>query len=101
MAEAGILGVRSWRVKRGITLESIAAATKLSVRQLDAIETGDFKRLPGGIYNTNYLKQYARAIGFAERELISFYQESFEQPAAKSQEPVRSGTRILGPLFQN
>lgn len=101
MAEAGILGVRSWRVKRGITLEAIAAATKLSVRQLDAIEAGDFKRLPGGIYNTNYLKQYARAIGFAEHELLTFYRDSLENPTKHVAETPQSQTRFLGPLFQN
>ncbi len=101
MADAGILGVRSWRVKRGITLEAIAAATKLSLRQLNAIEAGDFKRLPGGIYNTNYLKQYARAIGFAETELLSFYEDSMAVPAQRVQEAPRSHGRLLGPLFQN
>jgi cytoskeletal protein RodZ len=61
---------------RGITLESIADATKLSVRLLDAIEKGDFKRLPGGIYNTNYIRQYARAIEFSESELLAVYHAS-------------------------
>jgi cytoskeleton protein RodZ len=75
MAETGILGVKSWRQRKGITLESIAASTKLSVRQLDAIEVGDFKRLPGGIYNTNYIRQYAQAIGFDEANLLAYYNE--------------------------
>jgi cytoskeletal protein RodZ len=75
MADTGILGVKSWRQQKGISLESIAASTKLSVRQLDAIEVGDFKRLPGGIYNTNYIKQYAQAIGFNEVDLLAYYNE--------------------------
>jgi cytoskeletal protein RodZ len=75
MAETGILGVKSWRQQKGISLESIAESTKLSVRQLDAIELGDFKRLPGGIYNTNYIRQYARAIGFDEVNLLAYYNE--------------------------
>lgn len=48
MVETGILGVKSWRERKGISLESIAESTKLSVRHLDAIEIGDFRRLPGG-----------------------------------------------------
>jgi cytoskeletal protein RodZ len=75
MAETGILGVKSWRQQKGISLESIASSTKLSVRQLDAIEVGDFKRLPGGIYNTNYIRQYAQAIGFSEKDLLAYYNE--------------------------
>jgi cytoskeletal protein RodZ len=83
MAETGILGVKSWRQRKGISLESIAASTKLSIRQLDAIEIGDFKRLPGGIYNTNYIKQYARAIGFDETDLLAYYNEACTPPAGE------------------
>lgn len=75
MAEQGILGVKSWRQQKGISLESISAETKLSVRHLDAIENGNFKRLPGGIYNTSYIRQYARAIGFDEINLLTVYRQ--------------------------
>ncbi len=32
-------------------------------------------RLPGGIYNTNYIRQYAQAIGFDETDLLAYYNE--------------------------
>jgi cytoskeletal protein RodZ len=54
-------------------LEEIAAVTKISVRSLRAIECGEFKKLPGGIYNTNYIRQYAQAIDFDESELLNYY----------------------------
>jgi cytoskeletal protein RodZ len=76
--DADILGLRKWRQRKGISLESIAQNTKLSVRHLQAIESGDFRKLPGGIYNTNYIRQYARAIGFDEAKLLGFYHS---QPA--------------------
>jgi cytoskeletal protein RodZ len=71
--DADILGLRKWRQRKGISLESISQNTKLSVRHLQAIESGDFRKLPGGIYNTNYIRQYARAIGFDEAKLLGFY----------------------------
>ena len=76
MRDTSILGVKIWRQQKGISLETIAASTKLSVRHLEAIESGDFSRLPGGIYNTNYIKQYARAIEFDEADLLAFYQDT-------------------------
>jgi cytoskeletal protein RodZ len=97
MNETGILGVKVWRRQKGISLESIAASTKLSVRQLEAIEAGEFSRLPGGIYNTNYIKQYARAIDFDEADLLAFYQD-FCKPPARDDRPQ---SRISGPLFQH
>ncbi len=97
----GILGVKNWRKQRGISLETIAASTKLSVRQLEAIEAGDFSRLPGGIYNTNYIKQYARAIDFDEADLLAFYQDTCKplNPASRAAKPVVS--RISSALFQH
>ena len=102
MTETGILGVKSWRQRKGISLESIAASTKLGVRQLEAIEAGDFKRLPGGIYNTNYIKQYARAIGFEESDLLAFYHGAVNPPAAQAGRTAQRTTpRMTNPLFQH
>jgi len=68
-----VLGLASIRHNRGLTLEQISKNTKISVRSLQAIEQGEFKKLPGGIYNTSYIRQYARAIEFDEHELLAYY----------------------------
>ena len=68
-----MLGLATIRHNRGITLEQIAASTKISIRSLEAIERGEFRKLPGGIYNTSYIRQYARAIDYDESELLKFY----------------------------
>jgi cytoskeletal protein RodZ len=97
MNDTGILGVKTWRLRKGISLGSIAASTKLSVRQLEAIESGDFSRLPGGIYNISYIRQYARAIEFDESDLLAFYQDCCNpvaQPVRSEPEPSR-GSRLL------
>jgi cytoskeletal protein RodZ len=89
MKDTSILGVKIWRQKKGISLETIAASTKLSVRHLEAIESGDFSRLPGGIYNTSYIKQYARAIEFDETDLLAYYQASCCPPIPAQSEEAR------------
>jgi cytoskeleton protein RodZ len=101
MKDTSILGVKLWRTQKGISLESIAASTKLSVRQLEAIESGNFSRLPGGIYNTNYIKQYARAIEFDEIGLLAFYRESCAAPAAIAGAGERPPSRFSRPLLQH
>jgi cytoskeletal protein RodZ len=68
-----VLGLASIRRNRGLSLEQISQNTKISVRSLQAIEEGEFKKLPGGIYNTSYIRQYARAIEFDESELLAYY----------------------------
>jgi cytoskeletal protein RodZ len=61
---------------KGVSLEEIAERTKISLRFLRAIEAGEFEKLPGGIFNTSYLRQYAAAIGFDEAELLAHYDSS-------------------------
>src|SRR5690349_4171387 len=94
--ESSVLGVSSVRSSKGITLEQIADQTKISMRSLRAIEKGEFKKLPGGIYNTSYIRQYARAIDFDESELLAYYHASTRlnapTPAAK---PDRGGVGTL------
>ena len=76
-----VLGLATIRHNRGLSLDQIAAATKIGIRSLRAIEDGDFQKLPGGIYNTSYIKQYARAIDFDEDELLAFYYARMNSPA--------------------
>ena len=71
--DTSVLGLTNIRKNRGITLEQIAASTKISKRSLEAIERGDFRKLPGGIYNTSYIRQYARAIDYDESTLLAYY----------------------------
>jgi len=61
------------RSTAGISLEEIAARTKISLRFLRAIEAEEFDQLPGGIFNTSYLRQYAAAIGYDESHLLAYY----------------------------
>jgi cytoskeletal protein RodZ len=71
--DRSVLGLATIRHNRGITLEQIAESTKISIRSLEAIERGEFRKLPGGIYNTSYIRQYARAIDYDESALLEFY----------------------------
>ena len=71
--DGSVLGLATIRQNRSISLAQIAESTKISVRSLEAIERGEFSKLPGGIYNTSYIRQYARAIGVDEGSLVNMY----------------------------
>ena len=97
-----VLGLSTIRKNRGVSLEQIAEATKISVRLLQAIECGDFRKLPGGIYNTSYIRQYARAIDYDETAILRlYYREMGSEPVrpenGKSEIPnLRPASSILG-----
>ena len=59
-----------YRRKVGVSLEQIAAATKINIRFLQAIEAEEYESLPGGVFRTSYIRQYAAAIGFDEDRLL-------------------------------
>jgi cytoskeletal protein RodZ len=90
--EKSVLGLPKIRRNRGISLEQISQSTKISVRCLEAIEQGDFGKLPGGIYNTSYIKQYARAIDYDESALLAVYQKAVLTGSAGAQASSSNGS---------
>ena len=59
------------RVRAGMTLEDVARSTRVPRWVLEAIEKGEFDRLPSGIYRRSYVKAYAQAIHLAPAEVLS------------------------------
>ncbi|MBI4757123.1 MAG: helix-turn-helix domain-containing protein [Betaproteobacteria bacterium] len=60
--ENGPVGAALLRIReaRGLSLEDIARALKLSVRQLEAIESDDFRNLGGTVFVRGFVRNYAR-----------------------------------------
>jgi len=84
------------RKKSGVSLEEIAQSTKISSRFLQAIESEQFDQLPGGIFSTSYLRQYAEAIGYDEVALVAFYNQKMNPSAPISKGPqTETGGRSL------
>ena len=74
------LNLAGARREKGVTLEEIVQSTRIAGHFLEAIETEDFGQLPGGVYNTSYIRQYARAIGYDETALLAHYRSQIEPP---------------------
>jgi cytoskeleton protein RodZ len=67
------LELASRRKRTALSLEQISKATKIGIRSLEAIEAEEFQKLPGGVYSTSYIRQYARAIDFDEALILEVY----------------------------
>lgn len=80
-----------FRNRAGVSLEQIAKSTKISSRFLEAIERERFDQLPGGIFTTSYLRQYALAIGYDEEALVAFCNQKMN-PSEPCAEPARAET---------
>ena len=85
------------RQNRSISLRQIAESTKIGIRSLEAIEQGDFRKLPGGIYTTSYIRQYARAIDYDESAILAVYYREAAGPHPDSgQLGGRKGKGMIG-----
>ena len=61
------------REMRGVSLEEISTATRISTRFLDALETEQWDRLPGGVFNRGFVRAVAHFLGLDEEALIAEY----------------------------
>ena len=90
------------RRSRKISVDQIAALTKIKQSYLTAIEQGEFEKRPGGVYTTSYIRQYARAIDFPEHDLLLRFNSatgtSSPAPIERQERPSpqSSSPRFLG-----
>jgi cytoskeleton protein RodZ len=91
------------RESKGISLDQIAAETRISTRFLLAIENEEFNLLPGGIFNRGFVRTYAEKVGLDPDQSVADYErlvQIHEPPEASSMASPRSakGDRHLYPL---
>jgi len=79
MSDLGAL-LRKAREQRGYTLDDIQEYTKIRKRYLEAIESGDYKVLPGSFYVRAFVKTYAETVGLDAEEVLRLYQRELPQP---------------------
>jgi cytoskeleton protein RodZ len=63
--------LRRERELRAVTLEEISAATRISIRFLEAIESEELSKLPGGIFTRSFVRTYARYLGLDEERVLA------------------------------
>ena len=67
--------LRSARLKKNISLEQMAAKTRIDLKFLEAIDSGNFGFLPE-LYVKAFLKQYAKVVGLDEQETIERFEDA-------------------------
>ena len=61
--------LRAAREDKGLTLEDIAAQTRIPRRHLEALETSEWTKLPAPTYTMGFAKSYAAAVGLDRVEI--------------------------------
>lgn len=61
--------LRAAREEKGLSLEDIAAQTRIPQRHLESIEASEWDKLPAPTYTTGFAKSYASAVGLDRTEI--------------------------------
>lgn len=88
--------LRRIRVQRGISLERIAAGTKVGVELWDGMERNDFSRWPSGIYARAYIRAYALEIGVDPDTTVDDFCRWFPHGDRRASRIVREQAALVG-----
>jgi cytoskeleton protein RodZ len=85
------------REKRGITIEQISSATKISVKTLIALEEDHYADLPAKPFIRGFIQAYCRCVGIDPQECLTKFGIFIEQ---KSQERPNKESGHTGYAFE-
>lgn len=67
--------LREVRLELRCSVPEAATASGVPVHHLEALEAGDYGRLPGDVYTRNFLRRYARFLHLNEDRVIHAYED--------------------------
>ena len=94
--------LRHQRLQNRISLERVSLETKIGVRLLEAIEAGQFEKLPGGVFRRSFVLQYARALDLDPDEIageLNQLSQFDEVPALPTAEAINGQGPAPGSAF--
>lgn len=68
--------LREARETKGLTLAEVQEKTRISVKYLEALETGNYHQLPSSVHAKGFLRNYARFLGLDPQPLVDRYELS-------------------------
>lgn len=64
------------RQKLGLSVGDIAAKLRMSVSQIDAMERGEYSKLPKGTFLRGFVRSYAKLVGLQPEEVLRVLEEA-------------------------
>src|SRR4029453_2485317 len=80
--------IRTAREHLGASIEEAERATKIRRRYIEAIEAGDFARLPDGPPSRGFIKNYARYLGMDPEQALNDFEAEVGVPITQVSEVV-------------
>ncbi|HJZ76000.1 MAG TPA: helix-turn-helix transcriptional regulator [Vicinamibacterales bacterium] len=88
--------LRRIRLQRGVSLQQLAASTKVSETLWAGLERNDFSRWPNGIFARAYIREYAKAIGIDPEATVDEFCRWFPNGDRRALPQFRGQAEIVG-----
>lgn len=67
------------RISKNLNLEEVAKATKIRSSFLEAIEKGEYKKLPSSTYAHGFVRNYSKFLGLPEKEILALFKREYDE----------------------
>lgn len=84
------------RIQAGLTIETVAAQTRVKLEYLQAIERNDFSQLPAAVFVKGFIRSYARVLELDPQPLLALLRRDYKTTAhgaLRPQDIIVSTTR--------
>ena len=104
--------LRQERERKNLTIEDIEQGTSIRALYIEAIENGEYDKLPGAVYTKGFIKNYAKFLELDADAMAKEFandlaelsgtaqpatdEETAEAPPEKKHEPVKPAKKTLG-----
>ncbi len=98
MSERDTFGprLRRERERRGISLETIATLTNVSIELWIGFEQNDLSRWPKGVFARAFVRDYAKAVGLDANEVVDDFCRLFPLGDRRVVPLIREQARLIG-----
>lgn len=73
---------REKRLEKKLSLEDVSESTKIKTQFLEAIENGEYDKLPSASYAYGFVRNYARFLDMNEKETLALFRREFDEEKA-------------------
>jgi len=70
--------LKKTRLEKKKSLDEVVASLGIRKEYLEALENGEYSKLPQGVYGKNYLREYGRYLKLDETKLLDMYDDAFK-----------------------
>jgi hypothetical protein len=88
--------LRSERERRGISIETIVAVTKVGADLWIGLERNDFSKWPSGIFARAFVRDYAKAVGLDADDVVDDFCRLYPHGDRRAARLIKAQAEIIG-----